>query len=92
MVRDTHHALILVNNNLFWQMVRLIQALQQSKEDIKQQMLIPITVLDIMEETVSQLVKMVCSLVEVDPELAVETLLLVLTLAVEEQVDIQTEL
>ena len=72
-------------------MDRLIQALQQSKEDTRQQMLILIMVLDITEETVSQLVKMVCSLVEVDPELAVEMLLLVLTLVEEERVDIQME-
>ena len=52
MDKDFHLALTLDNKSLFLQMDKLIIALKQYREDIRQQMLILIMVLDIMEETV----------------------------------------
>ena len=51
-LKDFHPALILDNKNLFLQMDKLTIVHKQYKEDTKQQMLIQIMVLDIMEEIV----------------------------------------
>ena len=52
MDKDFHLALTLDNKSLFLQMDKLTIALKQYREDIRQQMLILIMVLDIMEEIV----------------------------------------
>ena len=52
MGKDSHHVLTSDNRNLFLQTDKLIIALKQYKEGIRQQMLIQVMVLDIMEEIV----------------------------------------